>query len=499
MKRNAFVLELNAFTWLSALRREHGPKLTLASVPDAEWRTVRDRGFEAVWLMGVWKRSPKARLHALKFAELNADYARVLPGWTPDDVGGSAYAIHEYRLDPFLGGPSDLERVRERLNAAGLKLILDFVPNHVAFDHPWTIQHPDRFIRPTPTARREHPERFFKPAGGAYLAHGRDPYFYPWTDTAQIDAFSAEARWAMRDTLERIALVADGVRCDMAMLALNDVFKKTWGSCAPAAPPAEFWDDVLLPVKQKHPRFIAIAEVYWNLGQKLLSLGFDAVYDKSLYDRFVEGDASKVREYLHDPVEDQERQFRFVENHDEARLFRAFGRERGLAAQASTLTLPGWKLVHQDQEAGLPDRVPVQLKRFASPGPGTGDADARSALERVLRFGSGPVIEGGRWHLLQPHEAWSGAAAHRNVLAWIWVRGAEFRLVAVNYGPGVAEARLRLPEAVLRGPEIVLRDDATDLSYPRLSAALRSEGLYIRLEPWRYHLFRGAEPAGPSN
>jgi hypothetical protein len=499
MKRSALLLELNAFTWLSALKTKYDRRLTLASVPDAEWRAVRARGFDAVWLMGVWKRSPKARQHAFQFAELKADFTRVLPGWKDEDVAGSAYAIGDYRLDPFLGAPSDLEKVRAAVNAAGLKLILDFVPNHVAFDHPWTLKHPDRLVRPTPTERRAHPERFFKPAGGAYLAHGRDPYFFPWTDTAQIDAFSPEARWAMRETLERIALVADGVRCDMAMLVLNDVFKKTWGPCVPAAPRTEFWEEVLGPVKEKHPRFTAIAEVYWNLGQKLLSLGFDYIYDKTLYDRFIEGDAARIREHLHDSAADQERQLRFVENHDEPRLFRAFGHEKGLAAQAAVMTLPGLKLVHQDQEKGYLDRVPVQLRAFTGPdltrvaGPSGGSAYAAGfvpdELARVLTFASDLVLSEGSWHLLTPHEAWPGGQEHHTVLAWIWTRGHAFRLIVVNYGPQPAQARLRLPEACLIPAEVELEDAPTGQVYRRSTQELRAEGLYVRLDGWKYHLF----------
>jgi hypothetical protein len=493
MKRNALLLELNAFTWLSQMKRKYGARLTLAKVPDAEWMAIRARGFDAVWLMGVWKRSPKAREHSFKFAELKADFTRVLPDWKDEDAAGSAYAIHDYRLDPYLGAPSDLARVRAKLNAVGLRLILDFVPNHVAMDHAWTLKHPGHLIHPTPTARRAHPERFFKPAGGAYLAHGRDPYFYPWTDTAQINAFAPEARKAMRAILERIAEVADGVRCDMAMLALNDVFKKTWGDCAPTPPPTEFWTDVLCPVKAKYPGFTAIAEVYWNLGQKLLSLGFDTIYDKTLYDRLVQGKAELILQHLHDSSLDQEVQLRFVENHDEPRLTTAFGgAARGLAAQAAVLTLPGIRLVHQDQSEGLLDRVPVQLRRFADPASLAAPADrtaARQALDRVLAFASGPVIEGGAWHLLIPHEASPGLKGHENLLAWIWVRGQDFKLAVINYGPAAAEARIQLPESCLHGGSIMLTDAGTGEHYPRDTAVLRSEGLYVRLEAWKYHLF----------
>ncbi len=484
MVHPALILELNAFTWLSALRSRTGRKLTLATVPDSEWRSIRDRGFDAVWLMGVWKRSPKAKQSALKHSELKTEYARVLPGWIPDDVGGSAYAVADYVLDPFLGPPKDLAAVRGKLNALGLKLIVDFVPNHVACDHRWTLKYSDRFVRPTPAARRTNPERFFKPAGGVYLAHGRDPYFTPWTDTAQVNAFSPDARAAMRRTLEAIARVADGVRCDMAMLMISDIFKKTWGDCVPAPPPTEFWDDVLAPVKRQFAGFTAVAEVYWGMGQKLLSLGFDAVYDKALYDRFAEADAGRICEYLHDAQEDQERQVRFVENHDEPRMVAMFGRDRGLAAQAATLTLPGVKLFHQDQEKGFLRRIPVQLKRFFEE---PEDAAVFRATGRLLNFIKHPAFRGGRWHLLHPHPGWPESTAHRNLIAWVWTRGSDFALAVVNYGPQRAAGRLQLPESCGGGRKR-LRDWADDAVYEREGSELTGEGLYVDLPPWKYHL-----------
>lgn len=479
------ILQLNAFTWLSALRSRTGRKLTLASIPDAEWKAVRERGFDAVWLMGVWKRSPKALQGALQSPGLKLEYDRVIPGWIPDDVAGSAYAIADYAVDPYLGLPKELAALRLRLNRHGLKLLVDFVPNHTACDHRWTLKSFDRFVRPTPSARRAHPERFYKPFGGVYLAHGRDPHFAPWNDTAQINAFSPDARAAMRRALASIARVADGVRCDMAMLVLNDVFKKTWGDCVSAPPAAEFWDDVLAPVKKEHPDFFAMAEVYWGMGPRLLELGFDAVYDKALYDRFVEGSADAIRHYLHDSQENQSRQVRFVENHDEARMVTKFGRPRALAAQAATLTLPGIRLVHQDQASGFLQHVPVQLRRFT---PGPEDTVVFRATGRLLNFLKHPAFQGGRWHLIDPHPAWPGSTAHRNVLAWVWTRGADFALTAVNYGPETAAARLRLPIAAAGTGAKRLRDWTDDAVYEREGSELGGEGLYVELQPWKYHL-----------
>ena len=61
-----------------------------------------------------------------------------------------------------------------------------------------------------------------------FIACGRDPFFPPWRDVAQLNYFNPATREAMIGVLTTIAQHCDGVRCDMAMLVLNDVFAQTW-------------------------------------------------------------------------------------------------------------------------------------------------------------------------------------------------------------------------------------------------------------------------------
>ena len=156
----------------------------------------------------------------------------MLPGWTHADVPGSPYCIQAYEPDDRMGGWSGLDAARLELRARGIGLILDFVPNHTAFDHPWMHD----AHGPLPARHRGRlPRRAgglspsgSRPAACAYVACGRDPYFSPWTDVAQLNYFNPETRAAMLDTLRTIAAHCDGVRCDMAMLILNEVFGRTW-------------------------------------------------------------------------------------------------------------------------------------------------------------------------------------------------------------------------------------------------------------------------------
>src|SRR5262245_56808079 len=157
-------------------------------------------------MMGVWERSPRAREIGLKHPDLVAEYTCVLPDWTPDQVPGSPYAVNRYSVDSRFGGREGLAAFRQELKDLGPGLILDFVPNHVAVDHPWTVECPDCLVRGTQELAASQPGTYFKcPENGLIFGHGRDPYFPAWTDTAQIDAFSPAARDHARDTLLDIA------------------------------------------------------------------------------------------------------------------------------------------------------------------------------------------------------------------------------------------------------------------------------------------------------
>ena len=75
------------------------------------------------------------------------EFRRALPDFEPEDNVGSPYCVRRYVVDDHLGGPEGLAIARLELSNRGMNLILDFVPNHVAPDHPWVAEHPEYFIR----------------------------------------------------------------------------------------------------------------------------------------------------------------------------------------------------------------------------------------------------------------------------------------------------------------------------------------------------------------
>ena len=227
-------------SWLLELSRKHRRPVTLATVSDQEWDVLATHGFDAVWLMGVWERSPAGIAISMRNEGLLEDFRRALPDFSPEDNVGSPYCVRRYVVDQHLGGPEGLAVARKKLADRGLRLILDFVPNHVAPDHPWVTEHPDYFIQGSSDDLAQKPVEFFQ-AGGKVLALGRDPYFAPWPDVVQFNGFHPGLRKAIIETVGSIAGQCDGMRCDMAMLLMTPIFERTWGARAGPRPEKEYW------------------------------------------------------------------------------------------------------------------------------------------------------------------------------------------------------------------------------------------------------------------
>lgn len=414
MVRHPLIYEINTWPWLAEL----GDDVHLASVPARVWDSIADAGFDAVWLMGVWQRSPASAAVALANPELTAEFDAALPDWTPEDVVGSAYSIRDYVVDAHLGGRAGLAAARTALRQRGIALILDFVPNHVALDHWWTSAHPGFFVGGTPDELASDPDSFVD-IDGVVLANGRDPYFPAWADTLQLNAFDATYRDAAIATLLDIADQCDGVRCDMAMLMCNNIFASTWGSRVGEAPDVDFWPLVIDAVRQTHPAFIFIAESYWDTEDVLQRQGFDLCYDKTLYDRVVAADADGIRAHLGADPGFQAGLLRFIENHDEPRAAAVFAREQAEATALVALTQPGARLFHHGQLEGHTVRVPVFLARTP---PEDHDDTLAGIYHELLEMLRDSAFRSGTWALCE---------TSTDVVAWCWA-GERRWVIAVN-------------------------------------------------------------------
>jgi hypothetical protein len=483
------IYEVNTAIWLADLSRAAGHRVTLADVPDAAWDAVTPDGADAVWLMGVWERSPSGLALGCANAGLQDSFRAALPDLRPDDVAGSPYCVRRYAADESFGGPAGLAAARAVLAGRGIRLILDYVPNHVAPDHPWVSSHPGLFINGDESDIRAEPAGWIR-AGDRILAHGRDPYFPPWPDVVQLNAFSPAMRAATVHTLADIAGQCDGIRCDMAMLLTNQVFAKTWSGHAGPEPAEEFWPAVIAGLREGHPQTVLIAEAYWDMEWTLQQQGFDFCYDKRLYDRIVGGDTAGVRDHLRAGLDYQSRLVRFLENHDEPRIAGALPGGAWRAAAVAIATLPGATLWHEGQFEGRRVHPPVFLSRRPAELLDTALAGwYRSLLATV----AGRPIRSGTWRLLEA-AGWPDNDSCRNLLAWSWTGdgGAADpggpHVVVVNLSRLPSQGRIPLGLDGLAGHGWQLTDLLDDRVFERDGDELAATGLYVDLPPWGYHL-----------
>ena len=441
--------------------------------------------------MGVWERSPAGIAVANQNKGLLEDFRRALPDYQSEDNVGSPYCVRQYSVDEHLGGPEGLASARRELAKRGIRLILDFVPNHVAPDHPWVIDHPEYFIMGSADDARNDPASFVETEGKVF-ACGRDPYFPAWPDVLQLNAFQSGLRQAVIETLSDIAGQCDGVRCDMAMLLINSIFERTWGNRAGQRPAAEYWIDVISTIKKTYPDFLFMAEAYWDLEWELQQQGFDYCYDKRLYDRLEEGTAENVRLHLCANPAYQGKLVLFIENHDEPRAHSTFSPQKERAAAVTFATIPGAKLFHEGQFEGRKVRLPVFLgRRPAEPA----DTDLQAFYCTLLKDASLKELRNGQWQLCD-RTGWPDNASCRNIVAWCWRSAGGYRLIVVNLSAYSAQGLVLLPWDELKGRSWQMADLFTGKEYEWSGDEMCTRGLYVDLPPWGYHVLTRWLPMG---
>jgi len=481
--KHPVIYEINTWVWLGELSRKYQRPVALATVPEQEWDAMAALGFDAVWFMGVWERSPAGIAIANQTKGLLEDFRRALSDFRTEDNVGSPYCVRRYVVDDHLGGPKGLAAARSALRERGLRLILDFVPNHVAPDHPWVFEHPEYFIRGDADDLKREPSSFFE-AGGNVFACGKDPYFPAWPDVLQLNAFDRGLRQAVIDTVSGIAAQCDGIRCDMGMLMLNNIFERTWGARAGVKPVNDYWTTVIPTIKAKWPEFRFIAEAYWDLEWELQQQGFDFCYDKKLYDRLEHDNAEGIRLHLCADLAYQEKMVRFIENHDEPRAASVFSSSKERAAAVTIATIPGARLFNEGQFEGRKVRLPVFLgRRPAEPV----DPDLQAFYRTLLKAAASEGLREGEWRLCE-RTGWPDNESYQNLVAWCWRNDGEYHLVVVNLSDSLAQGNVRLPWDELKGRSWKMTDLFTEKEYERNGDEMCNQGLYVDLPPSGYHV-----------
>lgn len=454
----------------------------LQDVPDSFFTDVA-QSFDLIYVLGIWEVGPIA-------TQIAVDNMLKWHGLPREDVCGSCFAIKGYQVAQEFGGDVGLDLFVNKANKHGLGVILDFIPNHVGIDHPWVqnpAPHQQNFIVSAANDISADDSRYFRIVGQQKpMAHGKDPYFPPWSDTAQLNYESQELRDAMCEIVENLAKRCQGVRCDMAMLVLDDIFGKTWNR----AVKYDFWKIIVKRVKTINPNFLFIAECYWGLEDRLTEEGFDYCYDKALYDELigplnVELIKSKLMKV---------NRCRFLENHDEQRASVVWNDPQYYAVAAViTYLAPGLRFYHDGQREGRSLRLPVQKRSYPREPLDEAARSKRAGIaalyERLIPLANSPIIKKGQFSALEVKPSNVKDTAYTSLLSFEWEYGSNKILVIINCSD-TSVGHGRVPFGCPGDDSILLCglwDGVTQ--YRRSASEARTRGIWFSLRPLEINIF----------
>ena len=478
--------QINTRVWLTELSQKLGRPATLDDIPDAELDRLAEMGFDWVWFLSVWQTGPAAQ-------QVSRTQSRVAPR-IPGDAAGPARGGHRrlrFRDHRLHGAPESRRRRRAGPAARAAPQARPatdarFRPQPHGARSSLGRGSPRAFHPAAPSSTwPERPQNYTwvkRKAGDLLLAYGRDPYFAGWPDTLQLNYANPATQEAMIGELVRIAGQCDGVRCDMAMLVLPDVFERTWGQRAPL-----FWPTATQRVRERVPGFLFMAEVYWDLEWTLQQQGFDYAYDKRLYDRLRERPRpAGARAFPRGPrlpgqagpLPGEPR--RAAGRGDVSR--RRFTRPR----RSSRFCPRGC-----DSSTRASSRAGRNGSRRTSSRPGRARrSGAASVLRPALAVLRQPVVRDGEWQLLECAPAWDGNWTNDCFVVFGW-QGAEDErlLVAVNYAPTRASVTSGCRSRISPARPGCCRIRSAPTAYERDGDELQSQGLFVDLRPWQASVF----------
>jgi glycosidase len=396
----------STFVWLDQLSKRYRRSIaTLADIPDEELELLARRGFTALWLIGLWRRSDASRAIKQKMGN--------------QDAVASAYSLYDYEIAPELGGEEAYRILKERAARRGIRLASDMVPNHMGIDSSWVINHPDWLLQsdhpPFPNYRFTGPDlssdarvgifiedgywnrsdaavvfkRLDRWTGSErYIYHGNDGTSMPWNDTAQLDYLKSEVREAAVRTIIHVAHKFPIIRFDAAMTLAKKHYQRLWfpppgtGGAIPSRSqfsmtreefdrlfPTEFWREVVDRVAAEAPNTLLLAEAFWLMeGYFVRTLGMHRVYNSAFMNMLKTEENANYRLSIRNVLEFNpqilKRHVNFMNNPDEETAFAQFGKDDKYFGVCTVMcTMPGLPMFGHGQVEGFTEKYGMEYKR----------------------------------------------------------------------------------------------------------------------------------------
>lgn len=435
---NYSLLEITTRPFLYIISQKYSRQITkINQIPESEFDEWKNKGFDWIWMMGIWQIGEYGLNHDRTNPNRIKKYNQICPDWKPEDVIGSPYSIVSYTINPELGTEDDILWLRKELNQRGMKLMLDFVPNHTAFDSyeitkenkiDFYVHFPDNVDIKEANLTEEQFERIYGPHKIAF-AGCLD--WKPWTDVAQLNYMNEEMRKSRIEILMKIASQCDGIRCDVADAILNDAFWKKWHfeleKSGYSQLTTEFWADSISAVKSKYKNCIFLAESNYDSNGELKKCGFDYVYDRLVFTQFEKEekfDFKVIENVVNDP--EIHRYSHMIENHDECRSLKTCSYDpiKEHCAAIIALTIPGLHFFNQDQWCGYRYEIGVHLRRAIKEEPNNEFITFYNKLFNILKM---DILRSGNYSVIKLKDF-----SEKSVLSWKYEKNGNFVSIFVN-------------------------------------------------------------------
>ncbi|MCF0238597.1 MAG: alpha-amylase [Sphaerochaetaceae bacterium] len=403
---NVVMIAKSTLVWLDQLSKKYKRDISrLDQIPDEELDILRNQGFTALWLIGLWQRSPASK--------------RIKNLCGNPEAESSAYSLMGYKIADRLGGWEAMNNLRSRCWQRGIRLASDMVPNHTGIDGDWVFSHGDYFVQqsypPFPSYTYNGPDLSNNPdyeikiedhyydrtdaavtfrkrnrhtGETTYIFHGNDGTSMAWNDTAQIDYLNPDAREAVIQQIMEVARNFPIIRFDAAMTLAKRHIRRLWypkpgtgGDIAGRTMyemsddefnsriPQEFWREVVDRMNNELPDTLLLAEAFWMMESYFVrTLGMHRVYNSAFMHMLKNQENKKYKDSIKatltfDP-DILKRNVNFMNNPDEDTAIAQFGDgDKYFGCCTLLATMPGLPMFGHGQIEGFKEKYGMEYQK----------------------------------------------------------------------------------------------------------------------------------------